>query len=70
MNAFKIVDLPGSPALHGSAIEPSDPHQHVDWRDVMLGGERRLRSADDAIKKLVRFVGVIGVQGRVMSNVQ
>ncbi len=50
-NTLEAVDLPLPPALHRSAIEPSDPDEHVDAAHVVLGCERGLCSLDDSIRK-------------------
>src|SRR5262252_1904731 len=59
----RVRDLPLRPALHGSAIEPSDSHQHVNGSDMVLSDKRSLRGLDHAIGE---FGAILGGQGTRM----
>jgi hypothetical protein len=46
---LEAIGLPPPPALDRGGVEPTDPDQHVDRADEVLGGKRRLGSPADTI---------------------
>jgi hypothetical protein len=55
---LEVFDLPAPPAIDRPGVEPSDPDQHVDVADVILGRECSLRCPDDPICELFTIPSV------------
>src|SRR5438552_17806710 len=47
--ALEAIDLAAPPAFLRRGVKPSDPEQHVDGADLILGGRQPIRRLGDSV---------------------